>query len=71
LAQIAAFPNITWPRFNDCNEDASTAFEDMCRRIFIAEFLKGPKTPHANPNNPGIEVMPILEPARDDGQPQK
>lgn len=68
---MATYPNITWPQFAVCNDDATIAFEDMCRRIFTAEFLKGQKIPHADHNTPGVEVMPILEPTRDDGQSQK
>lgn len=68
---MATYPNITWPQFAMCNDDATTAFEAMCRRIFTAEFLKGQKLPHTDHNTPGVEVMPILEPTRDDGQSQK
>lgn len=63
--------NITWPQFAICNDNPSKAFEDMCRRLFKAEFLRGKVRPHANHNNAGIEVLPILEPEREDGQPQK
>lgn len=67
---MATYPNITWPLFAAYNDDARTAFEDMCRRLFTAEYLKG-QMPHTDPNLPGIEVLPVLEPERDDGQPQK
>lgn len=63
--------NITWPQFAVCNDNPTRAFEDMCRRLFTAEFLKGKKRPHANHNNAGIEVLPILEPERGDGKPQQ
>ena len=63
--------NITWAQFAVCNDNPTKAFEDMCRRLFIAEFLKGKKRPHANHNNAGVEVLPILEPERDDGKPQQ
>ena len=61
--------NITWPYFLYCNDNPTEAFEDMCRRLFIAEYLKGKKRPHTDHNTPGVEVLPILEPERDDGQP--
>lgn len=63
--------NITWPQFAMCNENPTKSFEDMCRRLFTAEFLKGKYRPHADHNNAGIEVLPILEPEREDGQDQK
>ena len=43
----------------------------MCRRLFTAEFLKGEILPHSDSNNPGVEVLPVLEPEREDGQPRK
>ena len=68
---MATYPNITWPLFAAYNDDARTAFEDMCRRLFTAEYLKGRELPHTDPNLAGIEVLPVLEPEREDGQPQK
>lgn len=65
------FPNITWPQFKVCNDDYRTEFENMCRQLFTYEFLNGKCFPHSNPNNPGIEGEPVLEPARSDNQPQK
>ena len=63
--------NITWPQFAICNDNCTKAFEDMCRRLFTAEFLKGEILPHSDSNNPGVEVLPVLEPEREDGQPRK
>ncbi len=63
--------NITWPQFAMCNDNSTKAFEDMCRRLFTADILKGKVRPHADHNNAGIEVLPILEPEREDGQPRK
>lgn len=63
--------NITWAEFERYNDNQTEAFESMCRRLFKAEFLKGKKNPHTDHNTPGVEVIPILEPERDDGQPQK
>ena len=63
--------NITWAQFAMCNSNPTKDFEDMCRRLFKAEFLKGRAYPHADHNTVGIEVLPILEAEREDGQPQK
>ncbi len=63
--------NITWAQFAICNDNPTKAFEDMCRRLFRAEFLKKTKRPHSNHNNPGVEVLPVLEPEREDGLPRK
>ena len=65
------FPNITWPQFKVCNDDSQTEFENMCRQLFTYEFLKDSCMPHSNPNNPGVEVEPVLEPARSDKKPQR
>ena len=43
----------------------------MCRRLFTAEFLKDQTLPHMDNNNPGIEVLPVLEPERADQKPRK
>lgn len=64
-------PNITWPWFEVYNDDQQSAFEEMCRRLFEAEFLRGQKLPHTDHNTPGVEVLPILEPECEDGKPQK
>ena len=63
--------NITWSQFEMCNDNPTKAFEDMCRRLFTADFLKNKVRPHSDHNNAGIEVLPILEPEREDGQPGK
>ena len=68
---MATYPNITWPLFAAYNADARKSFEDMCRRLFTSEFLKDQVIPHTDPNLAGIEVLPVLEPERDDGQPRK
>ena len=65
------YPNITWAQFAVCNDDATGAFEDMTRRLFTFEFLKNSKIPHADHNNPGVEVLPILEPPHKDGSKQR
>lgn len=65
------YPNLTWPQFAVCNDDATGAFEDMTRRLFSLEFLGKGTIPHSDHNNPGIEVLPILELPRSDGARQR
>lgn len=66
------YPNLTWAQFAVCNDDATGAFEDMARRLFSLEFLGGGIIPHSDHNNPGVEVLPILELAHSDGvKPRK
>lgn len=52
--------SITWNQFEACNPDTQTAFENMCRFLFNAFFFEGKALFHSNPNNPGIEIAPIL-----------
>ena len=65
------YPNLTWPQFAVCNDDATGAFENMARRLFSLEFLGKGKVPHSNHNNPGVEVLPILEKPHSDGSKQR
>lgn len=65
------YPNLTWAQFAICNDDATGAFEDMARRLFSFEFLNNSTIPHSDHNNPGIEVLPILEPPHSDGTKQR
>lgn len=65
------YPNLTWPQFAMCNDDATGAFEDMSRRLFSLEFLEEGTVPHSNHNNPGVEVLPILEQPRTDKLKQR
>lgn len=65
------YPNLTWPQFAMCNDDATGAFEDMSRRLFALEFLENGTVPHSDHNNPGVEVLPILEPPHSDGLKQR
>ena len=65
------YPNITWAQFAMCNDNATGAFEDMSRRLFTFEFLKNSRIPHSDHNNPGVEVLPILEPPHKDGTKQR
>ncbi len=52
--------NITWSQFEVCNPDTRTAFENMCRFLFNAFFFDGKGLFHSDPNNPGIETVPIF-----------
>lgn len=53
--------NITWAQFEYCNKDTHKAFENMCRLLFNREFFENKCILHSNPNNPGVEVEPVLE----------
>ena len=65
------YPNLSWNQFAVFNDDVTGSFEDMCRDLFYCEYLRETRNPHSDHNNPGVEVLPILEPIRDDGEPQK
>lgn len=65
------YPNLTWTQFAVCNDDATGAFEDMARRLFSLEFFGGGTIPHSDHNNPGVEVLPILEPPHFDGSKRR
>lgn len=52
--------SITWSQFEVCNPDTQAAFENMCRFLFNAFFFKGKGIFHSDPNNPGIEIVPIF-----------
>lgn len=69
--QHTIYPNISWAQFEMFNDNRTDAFEEMCKDLFICEYLKDSNNPHADHNNPGVEVVPIQEPPRDDGQPQR
>ncbi|MBQ3795192.1 MAG: hypothetical protein II842_02725 [Butyrivibrio sp.] len=71
LEQSNIYPNLNWNQFAVFNDNATDAFEDMCRDLFYCEYLHETRNPHSDHNNPGVEVQPILEPVRDDGEQQK
>lgn len=52
---------ISWAKFETCNTDKRTAFENMCRWLFNQRFFDGKKLLHSNPNNPGVEVVPVID----------
>lgn len=59
------YPNCTWRQFEVCNDDCTTAFEDMVTRLFYREILKETEVPHANAQNPGVEIDPVFEPSKE------
>ena len=69
--QYIPYPNISWAQFEMINDNRTDAFEAMCKELFIWEYLHDSINPHADHNNPGVEVVPILEPPRTDGQPRR
>lgn len=58
---------ITWDCFCVYNNDSQGIrykFEDLCRQLFMNEFLSENKICryiHSNPNNPGIEADPVFD----------
>ena len=50
---------ITWAQFEVCNANPQSAFENMCRWLFNEFFFNGKELLHSEPNNPGIEVLPV------------
>jgi len=65
------YPNLTWSQFAVCNDDVTGAFENMTRRLFSLEFLGKGTVPHSDHNNPGVEVLPILEQPHSDGSKKR
>lgn len=51
---------ITWAQFIVCNPDKHTSFEDMCRLLFKKTLCNNDVLDHSNPNNPGIEIEPVV-----------
>jgi hypothetical protein len=54
---------VTWAQFESCNANKQEAFEQLCRWLFNEFFFSGKELLHSNPNNPGIEVIPVLHSA--------
>ena len=50
---------ISWTQFELCNANQQTAFENMCRWLFNEFFFDGKELLHSDPNNPGVEVVPV------------
>lgn len=51
---------ITWAQFIVCNPDKRTSFENMCRLLFMKTLCNNDVLDHSNPNNPGIEIEPVV-----------
>ena len=57
--------SINWDSFTMFNRDARGIrfkFEDLCRQLFVNEFLASNtdfRCLHSNPNNPGLETDPV------------
>lgn len=64
-------PNITWPVFEACNENQTSSFEEMCRRLFMEEFAAKNQNYHVDPNTPGVEVLPVFESQSDGERPHR
>lgn len=50
-----------WSRFEECNTDTTTAFENMCRILFKKKYVDENAVLVSAPNNPGIEVEPVID----------
>lgn len=51
---------ITWEQFAICNTDKRASFENMCRILFKKTIVNDAIIEHSNPNNPGVEIEPVL-----------
>lgn len=51
---------ISWIDFEKMNPNTTDAFESMCRCLFSHNICKPGTILHSNPNNPGIEVEPVI-----------
>ena len=60
------YPNITWAQFAVCNDDVTTNFESLTRRLFQREFVEKDTILHSDSNHPGVEIIPVIEKKRDD-----
>lgn len=52
--------DISWTQFELCNANPQVAFESMCRWLFNEFFFEGKALLHSEPNNPGVEVVPVF-----------
>lgn len=66
LRKVMSIMVFSWTQFRLTNFDDKSIqlkFEDLCRQLFINEFLGKNKVKHylhANPNNAGLETEPIF-----------
>lgn len=56
---------VSWTQFELCNANPQVAFESMCRWLFNEFFFDGKELLHSDPNNPGVEVVPMYHAASD------
>lgn len=56
---------ISWTQFELCNANPQAAFENMCRWLFNEFFFDGKALLHSDPNNPGVEVVPVYHASSD------
>lgn len=50
---------ISWTQFELCNANPQIAFENLCRWLFNEFFFDGKALLHSEPNNPGVEIIPL------------
>ena len=66
LRKVMSIMFFSWTQFRLTNFDGKSIqlkFEDLCRQLFMNEFLGKNKVKHylhANPNNAGLETEPIF-----------
>lgn len=51
--------SINWAHFDDINPDKQEAFEKLCRSLFQRTKIAEGQILHSDPNNPGVEVIPV------------
>jgi len=71
MAKSHNYPNLSWGQFDIYNDNQTHAFETMCGSLFKKEFLESGSTLHRNPNNAGVEVLPVLEAPHSDGSQRR
>ena len=60
MAPIKFGHEVTWAQFETCNTNTREAFEKLCRWLFNDFFFAGKALLHSDPNNPGVEVLPVF-----------
>ena len=51
---------LTWSHFDQLHADKKVAFENLSRSLFLRELCLEGTILHSDPNNPGVEVAPVL-----------
>lgn len=57
--QHTIYPNLSWAQFEMFNDNTTDAFEEMCKDLFICEYLKDSNNPHKEQD----DFLKILEKA--------